>query len=59
MTNQAFESAAITDEELLSANGGAGSNGMFETLDHQPIHVQSVHGPDGSTKLQNLTVNFG
>ena len=23
MTNQAFESAAITDEELLAANGGA------------------------------------
>jgi len=59
MTNQAFESAAITDEELLSANGGAGSDARFLTPDHQPVHVHSVHGLDGSTKLQNLTVNFG
>lgn len=59
MTNQTFDFEAITDEVLSAANGGASTNGMFETLDHQPIHVQSVHGPDGSTKLQNLTVNFG
>ena len=59
MTNQAFESAAITDEVLSAANGGASEMSRFLTLDHQPVHVQSVHGLDGSTKLQNLTVNFG
>ena len=59
MTYQTFDFEAITDEVLSAANGGVSTNGMFETLDHQPIHVKSVHGPDGSTKLQNLTVNFG
>ena len=59
MTNQPFYFEAITDEVLSAANGGASTNGMFETLDHQPIHVQSVHGPDRYRKLQNLTVNFG
>ena len=63
MTNQTFDFEAITDEVLSAANGGAGSNGRFELLEQfhgrQPVTVQSVHGPDGSTKLQNLTVNFG
>ena len=59
MTYQTFDFEAITDEVLSAANGGAGSNARFLTLDHQPVHVQSVHGLDGSTKLQNLTVNFG
>ena len=59
MTYQAFDFKAITDEVLSAANGGASQMARFETLDHQPIHVQSVHGPDGYSKLQNLTVNFG
>jgi len=59
MTNQTFDFEAITDEVLSAANGGAGSDARFLTPDHQPVHVHSVHGLDGSTKLQNLTVNFG
>ena len=58
MTNQAFESAAITVEELLAANGRVGFNARF-LPDHPPVHVQSLHGPDRYSKLQNLTVNFG
>ena len=58
MTNQDLNFEAITDEVLLAANGGAGSNIRF-LPDHQPVHVQSLHGPDRYSKLQNLTVNFG
>ena len=58
MTSQDLNFEAITDEVLLAANGGVGFNARF-LPDHPPVHVQSVHGPDGSTKPQNLTVNFG
>ena len=59
MTNQTFDFEALTDEVLLAANGGVSSNPQMEVLQHQPVHVQSVHGLDGYSKLQNLTVNFG
>ena len=58
MTSQDLNFEAITDEVLLAANGGVGFNARF-LPDHPPVHVQSLHGPDRYSKLQNLTVNFG
>ena len=58
MTSQDLNFEAITDEALLAANGGVGFNERF-LPDHPPVHVQSLHGTDRYSKLQNLTVNFG
>ena len=58
MTSQDLNFEAITDEVLLAANGGVGFNARF-LPDHPLVHVQSLHGPDRYSKLQNLTVNFG
>ena len=54
MTTQTLDLQAVTNEELMAAAGGGGSNGRFELLDRQPVTVQSVHGPGGSIKLQSL-----